>query len=148
MSKPDNTPENAASEELEYEWMIKPCAIYKDEFKDCSSIRARFHQYFIFGEILDCKQWKKDYINCCQWEKNKNKEAYNELIANERERRFKRLKGHYGNNVWEKRDKPPENWNAPLPTWLEERNKNSYLKYVNDHEKQRKEIGKYSCIIM
>lgn len=42
-------------------------------------------------------------------------------------RRLKRLKGHYKNDVWKKRDNPPENWAAPLPEWLEQKNKNTYL---------------------
>jgi len=50
--------------------------VYKDEYDDCTSIKARFHQYFIFGETLDCSQWKTDYHNCYQWQKNKSEEAY------------------------------------------------------------------------
>lgn len=50
--------------------------MYKDEYDDCTSIKARFHQYFIFGEILDCEQWKTDYHNCYQWQKHKSEEAY------------------------------------------------------------------------
>lgn len=46
---------------------IRDCEIYKDEYKECTSFRARFHQYFIYGETLDCNQWKKDYNNCCKW---------------------------------------------------------------------------------
>ena len=40
-----------------------------------------------------------------------------------------RLEGHYGNNVWEKREQPPtkEDWNKPLPEYMLDRQKKSYL---------------------
>lgn len=55
---------------------MRPCMMYKDEYDDCTSIKARFHQYFIFGETIDCNQWKTDYNNCYQWQKYKSEEAY------------------------------------------------------------------------
>ncbi|CAD1469619.1 unnamed protein product, partial [Heterotrigona itama] len=128
---------------------IKPCAMYIDEYSDCRSIRGRFHQYFIYGEMLDCKQWKIDYKNCNLWTEHKNKKAYNELINSEKTRRLNRLRDHYNNDVWERRDKPPENWNTPLPKWIEEKNSNSYLKIVNEKLKETKnEIAdRRICII-
>lgn len=50
--------------------------MYKAEYDDCISIKARFHQYFIFGERIDCSKWKTDYMNCYEWEKHKSEEAY------------------------------------------------------------------------
>ena len=40
-----------------------------------------------------------------------------------------RLEGHYANNVWEKRDEPPakEEWNKPLPEYMLDRQRQSYL---------------------
>lgn len=55
---------------------VRPCMIYKDEYDDCISVKARFHQYFIFGKLLDCDPWKIDYRNCYQWQKHKSEEAY------------------------------------------------------------------------
>jgi len=37
------------------------------------------------------------------------------------------LKPHYQNDVWKKRISPPADWDKPLPAWLEEENKNSFL---------------------
>ncbi|KAK1119260.1 hypothetical protein K0M31_013449 [Melipona bicolor] len=151
MPEPNNTVENDVPEEkIQDEWLIRPCAAYKEEYTDCTSIKGRFHQYFIYGEILDCKQWKIDYENCNLWTEHKNEKACYELINSEKTRRWNRLKDHYTNDVWEKRDKPPENWNAPLPKWLEERNSNSYLKIVNEKLKETKdEISNRSfCTIM
>ncbi|XP_076245456.1 uncharacterized protein LOC143185989, partial [Calliopsis andreniformis] len=137
---------------LEYEWMLRPCEVYKEEYDDCKSIRARFHQYFIFGKTIDCMQWKTDYHNCYLWDKYKSKKALEALINSEKKRRLERLQAHCRNNVWEKRDAPPENWNAPLPKWLEDKYEHSYLKYMRDEMKST-ETGnsdktKSSCTIM
>ncbi|CAK9820441.1 UPF0545 protein C22orf39 homolog [Anthophora plagiata] len=150
MPEPENITEKATSqEEYDDEWMIRPCLIYKEEYRDCKSIRARFHQYFVFGKTIDCNQWKTDYNNCQQWNNKKSKEAYDKLIESEKKRRLERLKGHYGNNVWQKRDKPPENWNAPLPEWIETRRKDSYLYCLSEKlKKEQTDIAKSSCTIM
>ncbi|XP_029161594.1 UPF0545 protein C22orf39 homolog [Nylanderia fulva] len=122
------------------EWMVRPCMIYKAEYDDCTSIRARFHQYFVFGKTIDCSQWKTDYTNCYEWEKHKSEKAYKELIMSEKQRRIDRLHAHYQNDVWEKREKPPENWNAPLPEWMQKEFKNSYLHIRSEELKQGNEI--------
>ncbi|XP_078039972.1 synaptic plasticity regulator PANTS [Augochlora pura] len=127
------------------EWMIKPCEIYKEEYKDCKSIRARFHQYFVFGESIDCTQWKTDYNNCYIWEKYKSEKAFGNLIDSEKNRRMTRLQAHYANNVWERRDKPPEDWNAPLPEWLQRKAENSYLANTDKIEEEYKKLK--SCTI-
>ncbi|KAG5322425.1 CV039 protein, partial [Pseudoatta argentina] len=123
------------------EWMIRPCMVYKDEYDDCSSIKARFHQYFIFGETVNCYQWKTDYHNCYQWKKNKSEEAYDALIKSEKQRRYNRLHAHYQNDVWEKRKKPPENWNTPLPEWMQKEFENSYLHIRSKEIKQGAEVS-------
>jgi len=125
----------------EYEWMIRPCMVYKDEYDECCSVKARFHQYFIFGKSLDCNQWKTDYHNCYQWQKHKSEEAYDELIKSEKERRIQRLRSHLQNDVWEKREKPPENWNDPLPEWMQKEFENSYLHIRNKEMKEGTEVS-------
>ncbi|XP_012277934.1 UPF0545 protein C22orf39 homolog [Orussus abietinus] len=108
-------------------WIIRPCEVYKEEYSDCRSLKARFHQYFIFGKMIECSQWKTDYSNCQKFFSSGNETAYKNLIESEKKRRQERLTAHYGNNVWEKRTEPPENWNSPLPEWLVNKQKNSYL---------------------
>ena len=143
MPEPKSTTENEKpqSETKLYneEWMLRPCELYKEEYHDCKSIAARFHQYFVFGEYQDCTQWKIDYDNCHLWKKYNSKEAFNKLISSEKQRRIARLRGHYNNDVWQRRDKPPEDWNAPLPDWLEERAKVSYLRIASEKLKKEKE---------
>ncbi|KOB70566.1 Uncharacterized protein OBRU01_15071, partial [Operophtera brumata] len=106
---------------------IRDCDTYYEEYKECTSFRGRFHQYFIFGETLDCNQWKKDYNNCSKWESSQDCKAGLAVIKSEKARRMERLQAHYRNNVWKKRDAPPEDWNKPLPEWLVKRDENTYL---------------------
>ncbi|KAK9512193.1 hypothetical protein O3M35_000663 [Rhynocoris fuscipes] len=106
---------------------VRPCLLYEEEYKDCKSIRSRFHQYFIYGSLSDCTQWKRDYDNCIRWRENNNKNACRELIEVEMSRRIERLKAHRENDVWEKRASPPKSWNKPLPPYMQERMKGSYL---------------------
>lgn len=49
--------------------------MYEDEFGDCTSIRGRFQQYFVFGEFEDCNPWKHDYTSCVRWKHDRDKEA-------------------------------------------------------------------------
>ena len=56
-------------------YQIRPCDIYYDEYDDCMSMKGRFHQYFIFGEPIDCNQWEKDYDNCKKWKKSQDVKA-------------------------------------------------------------------------
>lgn len=49
------------------------------------------------------------------------------LIESEKQRRMERFKGHYGNDVWKKREKAPENWNSTLPEAISKDYDISYL---------------------
>ena len=152
MSEPNKTTETGSEPEDQSHkdnWMVRPCEIYKEEYDDCKSIRARFHQYFVFGKTIDCTQWKEDYENCYLWDKYKSNIAYEKLISSEKKHRMERLEGHYRNNVWQRRDKPPENWNAPLPEEIAKKYENTYLKYMSDELKAESEGKKKSyCTIM
>jgi Protein of unknown function (DUF3128) len=106
---------------------IRPCHMYKEEYEDCTSIKGRFHQYFIFGQSTNCDQWKVDYDNCVRFQSSQDEKSGVELVTSERERRNERMQAHYGNDTWTKRDGPPADWSSPLPDWLEKENENSYL---------------------
>ncbi|XP_063238561.1 synaptic plasticity regulator PANTS [Bacillus rossius redtenbacheri] len=108
-------------------WMVRPCMLYKEEYKECTCLKGRFHQYFIHGKTIDCSQWERDYENCNRWSKGGDKKALAEIVKSETDRRLKRLANHYKNNVWEKRTEPPEDWNKPLPDWMEKEFQTSYL---------------------
>lgn len=127
--------------------------MYKDEYDDCTSFKARFHQYFIHGEDTDCTQWQIDYKNCIKYEDSNGNDvdAGEAVIRSEEERRLKRFHGHYGNTVWEKRKAPPEDWAKPLPEWLVKKNENSYLHLKQmemDGRAVPEETTKSYCMIM
>lgn len=50
------------------------------------------------------------------------------MIESEKTKRNNRWKAFYANNVWENRQSPPENWNAPLPEYIAQRRANSTFK--------------------
>ncbi|CAL8102750.1 unnamed protein product [Orchesella dallaii] len=122
-----------------FTWLVKPCFIYKDEYKDCKSFRARFNQYFVDGKTSDCTGWKEDYDNCVLWEDKDDVDALNKVIASEKKRVQKRLKAHYANDVWEQRSEPPANWNSELPKWITKEYEGSFLKKKADDLKSGEE---------
>ncbi|CRL01529.1 CLUMA_CG014169, isoform A [Clunio marinus] len=108
-------------------WSIRPCQLYKEEYKDCKSIKGRFHQYFVHGDSLDCSSWEHDFENCLKYEKNDDLKAAKNVIDSEASRRKERMKAHYENNIWTKRANPPEDWAKPLPDHLNQQYENSFL---------------------
>lgn len=126
---PEEHNDNNNSRELKDSWAIRPCNIYKEEYSDCTSIKARFHQYFIHGETIDCSQWYTDYQNCVKYQDSNgnNIEAGEAVVKSEEQRRNNRLRAHYANTTWKKRECPPEDWAKPLPEWLAKKNENTYL---------------------
>ena len=107
---------------------IRPCYLYNEEYEDCTSVKARFHQYFIHGESIDCNQWKRDFDNCVRFEKNAtDTKSALELIRSEQKRREERMRAHYGNNVWTKRTAPPQDWAKPLPEHMQKEYEGSFL---------------------
>lgn len=105
--------------------------MYKGEYRECKSIKGRFNQYFIFGEYLDCTQWAEDYNNCQKYSWFNDEDAAKSVIQSELVRRTQRLKAHYDNDIWTKRETPPDNWAAPLPEFMAKRNQNTYLEIKN-----------------
>ncbi|KPI91664.1 PREDICTED: UPF0545 protein C22orf39 homolog [Papilio xuthus] len=149
---PGNTSSESAEPTIrpDEKWLIRDCEVYKDEYKECTSFRGRFHQYFIFGELLDCKQWKRDYDNCCKWENSKDVKAAVAVIESEKQRRLERLRAHYRNDTWKKRDAPPADWDKPLPEWMAKRDENTYLalKAKEMREGKTEETSDSLCTIM
>lgn len=89
----------------------RACSDYWDEWKNCKSIRNRFHHYYTYGDSPSCQQWKTDYLNCREWEKKKGVESRAALRESER-RRLAERQSHP--SVWEMRKRPPADWHLPL----------------------------------
>lgn len=49
------------------------------------------------------------------------------------------MKAHYANDVWQKREQPPDDWARPLPEFMQERNKNTYLELKANEMKAEEE---------
>ncbi|XP_014240098.1 UPF0545 protein C22orf39 homolog [Cimex lectularius] len=128
-------------------WMVRNCDVYNDEYKDCKSIKARFHQQFVYGSFVDCSQWKRDYNNCEKWNTKKNKKAVEELIESEVARRKERLDAHFNNDIWERRDNPPAEWNDPLPERFKNRVEKSYLALKSKEMKEGVTPERTFCVI-
>uniref|UniRef100_A0A182M142 Synaptic plasticity regulator PANTS n=1 Tax=Anopheles culicifacies TaxID=139723 RepID=A0A182M142_9DIPT len=122
-------PKTAEEEQvLKNLWSIRPCYLYNEEYEDCTSIKGRFHQYFIHGESIDCNQWKRDFDNCLRVEKTPtDTKSALELIHSEQQRREERMRAHYSNNIWTKRKSPPEDWSKPLPEHMQKEYESSFL---------------------
>ncbi|XP_075992858.1 synaptic plasticity regulator PANTS [Anticarsia gemmatalis] len=147
--KVEETQDDVQAKVEEDKWLIRECDLYYDEYKECTSFRGRFQQYFVYGDTLDCNQWKKDYDNCSKWEENKDFKAALAVINSEKNRRMERLRAHYRNDTWEKRDSPPEDWAKPLPDWMVKRDENTYLALKAKELREGKvEETKSSCSIM
>lgn len=106
-------------------------------------MKGRFHQYFIHGESIDCLPWKRDYDSCVRFERNPSDlQAAQEIIASEEQRRTDRLRAHYQNTVWTRRKAPPSDWKKPLPEWLQEKNRNTYLEVKANEMLEAERKGK------
>ncbi|XP_054166712.1 UPF0545 protein C22orf39 homolog [Oppia nitens] len=120
-------------------WLVRPCERYHFQYKDCKSIKARVHQYFIFGQSIDCNQWYEDYMNCLDYRKTTDVNSLQKVIDSEMKRKDDRLATVRQNDVWEYRNKPPDDWSKPLPKWFQEKTKSSVL---FQKQQQREELKK------
>ena len=119
--------------------MVRPCEWYLDEARECRRIRARIHQYFIFGEKQDCTQWLTDYYTCADFHKTRDLKDLPALIHSEEERFKARALASARNNVWTYRTAPPDDWNKPLPDYMQERNKGTVLEFYSKRRQKAKE---------
>lgn len=62
-----------------WQWLFlqppRVCDVYWSEFRHCKSLWNRFHHYYTYGTSPSCRQWKEDYYNCKEWEKQPGTEA-------------------------------------------------------------------------
>ena len=45
-------------------WMLRECHCYHEEAKSCKSLKGRFYQYYIHGEMKDCSEWTANHEDC------------------------------------------------------------------------------------
>ena len=134
---PLNKHHRAVLETIPNSWMLRECDVYKDEYKACSSMKGKLYSYYINGKIRgECDNWKQNYQDCKLWVDNTDESAAKRIIEREEKRIFERLKGHYQNDIWETRsedERPPPEWNKPLPDHLADASEDSYLKQYKEN---------------
>lgn len=108
-------------------WRIRECRDYEYEHVTCDTWGNRLQARYLGKEPEDCSQWKDNFDDCMLWASNADENAAKRIIEREGVRLAERMKAHYENDVWEKRDSPPKNWSAPLPPHLQEKIDGSYL---------------------
>jgi hypothetical protein len=106
-----------------------------EEAAECRSVRGRFQQYFVNGDILDCSSWNHDLNDCINFEEKNDYRAGKRVIDNENIRRKERMKAHFGNDTWTRRKNPPEDWNKPLPEYITKNYENSFLEMKTKESK-------------
>lgn len=112
--------------------LVRPCERYREMYKDCSSIRSRIQQYYVFGDLTDCSQHTNNYDNCNKYRKTKNPDLLQPIIAWEENFIYKRLGAAQANPVWETRESPPSDFDGPLPEFIEKLHKKSLFKKFNN----------------
>lgn len=90
----------------------RPCEVYRAEWELCRSAGHILHHYYVHGERPDCRQWLRDLTSCREWEESRSAEAQRSLCESE-QARVQAAQKH--TLVWALRQKPPADWNLPLP---------------------------------
>jgi len=109
------------SDGLKDEWIISPCDSYNSDYNDCLKTTSRIQQYYRLGEQVNCEFYKFLFEKCQKSRNHGDKSSLKDLVEYERFLVDDRKKNTEANDVWAKRDKPPHDWNAPLPDWCKER---------------------------
>lgn len=108
---------------------LLPCDHYDHEHHACSSFMGRLNNYYTGVQISreDCARFRDLFIDCGRYHRDpeNNFDALLKLNKYENELMRRRADAARANDVWERRSRPPSDWNAPLPDWCQERIKNS-----------------------
>lgn len=108
--------------------LVRPCERYKEMYSSCKSIRHRFHQYYVYGELLDCNIYSNLYSCCMDFRKTRDERCLDPIIEWENNFFKTRLQTVKQNKVWKPRDNPPKEFDAPLPAHLIKLHENSMFK--------------------
>lgn len=100
---------------------VRPCERYREMLRECKSIRGRLHQYYVYGELLDCQPHKDNYDHCLQYRKSKDFSVLHQVIDWEKNLMLTRLNAEKQNTTWEYRTEPPNDFDGPLPEFLSKR---------------------------
>lgn len=108
---------------------LLPCDHYDFEFKQCSTLKGKFLQYYRGDKPEhECKFYQDLFVDCLKYQRDpsKNLDSLLRLKNYEHELVKKRNDSKEKNDVWKPRKEPPTDWNAPLPDWAEDNLKDSF----------------------
>lgn len=108
--------------------MVRPCERYKELYDMCRSIKARLHQYYVYGDKTDCKPHFDNFCHCLNYRESKNPDDLDSIIEWEQNYYSSRRKTVTQNVVWNIRDTPPDDFNRPLPEFIIKRHAESLFK--------------------
>lgn len=111
--------------EKPFYYLVRVCEEYKSLFKNCKRISSRIHQYYVYGDLLDCNIHNDNYSHCLNYRKKKNLDSLNPIIEWENAVMDARNKSVLNNKAWQLRDRPPIDFDGPLPEFLRRRQKES-----------------------
>lgn len=105
------------------------CDYYDHEYRQCSSFSGRIDNYYRGISISreECARFRELFNDCANYERDpvNNFQALLRLNDYENELMRRRLETTKANDVWERRTKPPSDWNSPLPDWCMEKLKST-----------------------
>jgi hypothetical protein len=109
--------------------LVRPCERYKELYKSCKSIRGRLHQYYVYGELFDCNPNYDNYKACLVYRKTGDTDVLKTVVEWEKKLMTARLEAERQNKTWQFRERPPEDFNGPLPEFLQKRQAESLFNY-------------------
>lgn len=112
----------------EDKFLVRPCERYRELFKSCSSLKNRIYQYYIYGETIDCRHYKEHHDNCMAFRKTRDTNHLDSIIDWEKKYIEVRKMSEKQNDVWQPRKAPPTSFDGPLPEFIQNNHRNSYLK--------------------
>lgn len=107
--------------------LVRPCERYNELYMGCNAIRSRIHQYYVYGETLDCNPHKNNYKACLRYRHDRDVSHLSAIIDWEKNLIHTRLKTEEQNTTWKRRETPPTDFDRPLPDFLEKRRRRSGL---------------------
>lgn len=108
--------------------LVRPCERYKEMYSSCRSVRHRFHQYYVYGELLDCNIYSGLYNSCIDFRNTNESKHLDSIIEWERNFFNTRLNTVKQNTTWKPRTEPPKEFDKPLPRHLEKLHKDSLFR--------------------
>lgn len=108
---------------------VRPCERYDELYRSCKSIRSRFAQYYVYGELLDCTNHLLNYKNCLEFRRTGNFRVLDPIVEWETDIIKTRMNTVNQNNTWQFRETPPSEFSAPIPEFLAKRQKSSLFQH-------------------